>query len=101
VTTSFIDDLANSRHLAEVIEWAAAGDEVVPIERLRKLACGTATSHDIEQHGEHWTETLIDLLQRGGVGQLERRADGAIVFAYVQSIPTAAEAWQRATGLED
>ena len=99
MTTSFIDDVANWRHIAEVLEWAADGYEVVPIERLRELAHGSATAHDIEQYGEHWTETLLDLLQRGGVGWLERRADGRIVFVLADPLPTAAAAWQRATGL--
>jgi hypothetical protein len=99
MSTSFIDDLANERHIVDVLEWAADGDEAVPLERLRRLACGNATSRDIEQRGEHWTETLLDLLQRGGIGQLERRQDGRIVFVFADPLPTAAEAWRRATGL--
>lgn len=99
MTTSFIDDLANEKHIGTALEWAAAGDEVIPIERLRELACGTAKPYDVAAHGQHWVETLLDLLQRGGVGQLERRADGQIVFGFADPLPTAAEAWQRATGL--
>jgi hypothetical protein len=49
----------------------------------------------VELHGEHWLPTLLDVLPRGGVGQLERRADG-IVFVFADRLPTPEKAWERA-----
>jgi hypothetical protein len=41
--------------------------------------------------------TVIDLLQRGGVGSLERRADGQVVFVFadLDELPSPEEAWER------
>jgi hypothetical protein len=58
------------------------------------------TRMDIEEYGVRWLETLIDLLERGGVGRLERREDGRVVFVFADELPTAADAWDRALGDE-
>jgi hypothetical protein len=92
--SSIIDDLANRRHLPQVL--ALAGEGELPLEHLRRLACGSATRGDVAEYGAHWTRTLVDLLERGKVGQLERREDGRVVFVFADELPTAAAAWDRA-----
>jgi hypothetical protein len=92
--SSIIDDVANWRHLAEAL--ALAGEGELPLEQLRRMACGQATRGDVDEYGDHWTRTLVDLLERGGIGRLERRADGSIVFVFADELPTADEAWDRA-----
>jgi hypothetical protein len=62
-SSSIIDDVANLRHLPEVL--ALAGEGELPLERLSRIACGSATRADVEQFGEVWTTTLVDLLQVG------------------------------------
>ena len=53
---------------------AAEGE--VALGRLETLSCGKASTLDREWHAEHWTLTLLDFLQRGRIGRLERRPDG-------------------------
>jgi hypothetical protein len=89
-----IDDLANRHCLAPVL--AMSGREELPLSEIHRLACGTASRLTVEQHGEHWLSTLLELLQRGGVGHLERRADDQLVFVFARELPTAEEAWERA-----
>jgi hypothetical protein len=91
--STIIDDLANRRDLGEVLAMADEGE--IPLWRLRRMAYGSASVVDIERHGEHWLLTLVDLLQRGGIGALERRAGGQVVFVFADSLPTADEAWER------
>jgi hypothetical protein len=62
-SSSIIDDVANLRHVPEVL--ALAGEGELPLERLRRIACGSATRADVEQFGDVWTKTLVDLLQVG------------------------------------
>jgi hypothetical protein len=92
-TSTIFDDLSNRKHLSQVLAIADEGE--ISLERLRELAYGTASARDVVVHGEHWLRTLVDLLQRGGIGQLERRADGRIVFVFTGAVPTAEEAWTR------
>jgi hypothetical protein len=94
VSTVF-DDLANRRHLSEVLALSGKGE--LGIGRLRRMATGAASSVDIEKHGDYWLLTLVDLLQRGGVGSLERRTDGVVfVFADLDELPSSPEeAWAR------
>lgn len=94
MSSTIIDDLANRRHLSEVLELA--GESEIPLERLRRMACGSASRADIDEHGDHWTRTLVDLLQRGGIGRLERREDGVIMFVFADKLPSADGAWDRA-----
>jgi len=95
--TSFIDDLANRRHLPTVIGWAEQGAPI-PVERLQTLANGSARGPDIDRHGEHWARTLISLLERGGVGTLQQDHTGAHVLVPATRPPTEEEAWEAATG---
>lgn len=74
---------------------ALADEGELPLERLRRLACGQATRADVDEYGDHWTRTLVDLLQRRGIGRLERRADGSVAFVFVDELPTAVQAWDR------
>lgn len=92
--SSIIDDVANMRHLPEVL--ALAGERELPLGRLRRMACGQASRADVDEYGARWTSTLIDLLERGGVGRLERREDGSVVFVFASELPSADEAWDRA-----
>jgi hypothetical protein len=94
--STIIDDVANWRHLSEVLELAGEGE--IPLERLRRMACGSASRADVDAYGDHWTKTLVDLLQRGGIGRLERRGDGVIMFTFVEpaELPSADEAWDGA-----
>jgi hypothetical protein len=92
--SGIIDDLANKRHLPQVL--ALAGEGELRLERLRRLACGSAAPGDVEEYGDQWTRSLVDLLQRGGIGRLERREDGRIVFVFADELPTARDAWDRA-----
>jgi hypothetical protein len=94
MSSTIFDDVANRRHLPEVL--ALAGEGELPLEWLRRLANGSASHVDIEEFGEHWLRSLVDLLQRGGVGRLERREDGRLVFVFADELPTADEAWDRA-----
>jgi hypothetical protein len=91
--STFFDDLANRKHLTQVLARADEGE--LPLEWLRRLANGSASNVDIEEFGEHWLRTLIDSLERGGIGRLERRESGAIVFVFSEELPTADEAWER------
>jgi hypothetical protein len=99
MSSTIIDDVANKQHLPQVLAFAGEGE--LPLERLRGIACGSATRGDVEEYGDDWTRTLVDLLQRGGIGQLERREDGRIVFVFADELPTADEAWDRALGEGD
>jgi hypothetical protein len=92
--SSIIDDLANRRYLPQVL--ALAGEGELSLERLRRLACGSGAPGDVEEYGDQWTMTLVDLLQRGGIGRLERREDGRIVFVFADELPTAPDTWDRA-----
>jgi hypothetical protein len=94
---TIIDDLANRRHLPEVL--ALAGEGELPLGRLHRMACGSASRPDVDEFGDYWTRTLVDLLQRGGVGRLERREDGRVVFVFADELPTADDAWERALDL--
>jgi hypothetical protein len=93
VSTIF-DDLANRSLLPKVL--ARAGEGELPLEWLRRLANGSASNVDIEEYGEGWLRSLVDLLERGGIGRLERRADGRIVFVFADELPSADDAWERA-----
>jgi hypothetical protein len=57
--SSVIDDVANRKLLQPVLDMAGGGE--LPLERLHRLACGSATSMDVEEFGDHWTRTPIDL----------------------------------------
>ena len=57
---------------------------------------GTASSLDMQRHSEHWLRSLVDLLERGGIGQLERKSSGEVAFRFADQLPTAEEAWARA-----
>ncbi len=94
VRSTFIDDLANSQELGQALALADKQDEL-SLAELREMACGNASRPDREQHEEHWLETLIEALERAGVGGLERRADGHIVLAFADDPPTVAEAKAR------
>jgi hypothetical protein len=63
---------------------------------LQALAYGTANVSDRERYGPYWLAALIDLAQRGGVGELERAEDGSVVFRPALEVPSAEEAWRRA-----
>jgi hypothetical protein len=89
-----IDDLANRRNLEPVLAMGAR--EELSLEEISTLACGHASPLACEKYGEHWLATLLDLLQRGGVGRLERRADDRVVFVFASELPSAEEAWERA-----
>jgi hypothetical protein len=94
--STIFDDLANQRHLAEVLAMADEGE--LQLSRLRRMAYGSASPVDIEKHGEGWLLTLVDLLQRAGLGSLERRAGGEVVFVFadLDELPSSPEeAWQR------
>jgi hypothetical protein len=71
--SSIIDDVANRVYLPKVL--AMAGEGELPLQWLRRMACGQASRADVDEYGEHWTRTLVDLLV---VGRLERRADGSV-----------------------
>jgi hypothetical protein len=95
MNVSIIDDIANRRHLSEVLALADKGE--IEIRWLRRMAYGAASSIDIARHGEWWLRSLLDLLERGGVGSLERRADGQVVFVFadLDELPSPEEAWER------
>jgi hypothetical protein len=89
-----IDDIAERGHLRVLIEWAEDGP--IALGRLEELACGDASAVVRERYGAHWLSTLIDLAQRGGVGELERDEDGAVVFRPASVVPNFADAWRQA-----
>jgi hypothetical protein len=66
--------------------------------RSRWLAIANGSAHpiDVERFGQHWLDSLVDLAERGSVGSLEHREDGAIVFQPAARVPDADEAWRRA-----
>jgi hypothetical protein len=99
MSSTIIDDVSNRKLLQPVLDMAGEGE--LRLERLRRLACGSATHADVLEFGDHWTRTLVDLLQRGGVGRLERRADGRVVFVFADELSTADEAWERAFVADD
>jgi hypothetical protein len=90
-----IDDLAERDHLGTLCEWARDGHPI-PLRRLQELAYGRASMSDREQYGPGWLAALIDLAQRGGVGELERDADGAVVFRPAPEVPSFEDAWRHA-----
>jgi hypothetical protein len=92
--SSVIDDIANRRLIAPVL--ARAEERELSIRWLQELACGHAAKDGRERYGQHWLATPIDLLERGGVGHLERRQRGQIVFVFEDVLPSAKEAWERA-----
>jgi hypothetical protein len=75
MSSSIIDDLANRRHLPEVLR--PRRERELPLERLWRMACGSATRADVDEYGDHWTKTLVDLLQRGGIGSSVARMAGS------------------------
>jgi hypothetical protein len=93
-TSTIVDDVANGVHLEPVLS-VAAGRDFVTLSWLREVACGKAEKLAREWHAEYWTETLVDYLQRGGVGRLERRDDGRVVFVFARPLPTAVEVERR------
>lgn len=56
---------------------ARAGEWELSLEWLRELASGNASNPELEAHGEHWLATLIELLERGGVGRAAARRERA------------------------
>jgi hypothetical protein len=90
-----IDDIAERHNLGTLCEWARDG-RPIPLGRLQALAYGSANASDRERYGPGWLAALIDLAQRGGVGELERGEDGAVVFRPAPEVPTAEDAWRRA-----
>ena len=111
--SDFIDDISNEKHL-EVICARAREGRPIPLSGCGRSRTAPRTgSTSAETHGrkrvrdatpicctmQHWLDTLIDLCERGGVGSLEHREDGAIVFVPAARVPDAAEAWRRATRL--
>jgi hypothetical protein len=81
----------------ETVLAMAADQEEVSLERLNELASASASAPDREQFGEIWLQSLLDLLERGGVGRLERRSDGRVAFVFASELPSSAEeAWRSA-----
>jgi hypothetical protein len=93
-SSSVIDDIANRNLIEPVLSQAA--ERELSLEWLLELACGQAANNDRERYGRHWLRTLLDLLERGGVGHLERRDREQIVFVFADVPPSAEEAWERA-----
>jgi hypothetical protein len=91
---SFIDDVANGKHLDELLALAAAGREL-SLGELERIACGSASPTDREAHGEYWTLTLADFCERAGLGRLERRPTGQVTLVFTTPIPSREEAWRR------
>jgi hypothetical protein len=90
-----IDDLAERDHLGTLCEWARDG-RPIPLRRLQALAYGSANVSDRERYGPYWLAALIHLAQRGGVGELERGEDGALVFRPASDVPSFEDAWRQA-----
>jgi hypothetical protein len=95
MSETVIDDLAERDNLAVLCEWARAG-RPIPLWRLQSLAYRSANTRDRERYGPGWLTALIDLAQRGGVGELERDAGGAVVFRPALEVPSFEDAWRRA-----
>jgi hypothetical protein len=93
MNVSIIDDIANRRHLSQVLAMVDEGE--IPLWRLCAMVNGTASPTDVERHGEWWLRSLLDLLERGGIGRLERRSSGEVVFVFEDDLPTPEEAWER------
>jgi hypothetical protein len=91
--STIVDDVANRPLLGRVL--AMAGEGELSLDWLRELACGKASTVDRARFAEDWTASLVDYLQRGGVGQLTRCGDGRIVFRFAQPVPTVAEIERR------
>jgi hypothetical protein len=94
--STIIDDLSNRRDLATLLEWAQDGP--IPVERLRWLAYGAASSTHVAAHGDHWLRTLIDVAERAGIGTLERDPTGRLVLVPGDRRPSSpAAAWEAVT----
>jgi hypothetical protein len=91
---SVIDDIALRRHLPEALELARRGP--IPLERLRRVARGSAGAVAVAEHGEAWTRALVDLCERAGVGRLERDRAGQLVLVACGPLPSVEEAWETA-----
>jgi hypothetical protein len=89
-----IDDLANRNALRLVAAWAEEHpDAPMPLEQVRRIACGNASTVDTNYYGEQWTKSLISLVQRSGVGCLERDQDGRLRLRFTQPLPDVEAAW--------
>jgi hypothetical protein len=93
---SVIDDLAGRRDLPAVLDWCRAGRSI-PVSRLRALVCESAGSVDVARYGEHWLRTLLDMLERAGVGHLARDRFGELALVPADELPTTGAAWQAIT----
>jgi hypothetical protein len=91
---SVIGDLCERAQLKLLAEWAQEG-EAIPVERLQALVNGKASAMNVERHGPTWLADLCDAAERGGVGWLERRDDGAVVFVPDDDAPDGDTAWRR------
>jgi hypothetical protein len=94
---SFIGDPASARDLDWVIS-RAPGD--LPLDEIRGHLFRHADRPDVARFGTSWVRELLSLLERGGVGFLARDERGGIVLRFADPVPSADEAWHRATGLE-
>jgi hypothetical protein len=92
---SVIDDLASRRDLGVLCEWAREG-RPIPLRRVQVLVNGSANTSDVLRYGPGWLAALLDLAERGGVGTLERGADGAVVFRPAAEVPNFEDAWRQA-----
>jgi hypothetical protein len=91
---SIVGDLCERAHLKLLAEWAQEGD-AIPVERLQALVNGKASAMNVERYGATWLADLCDAAERGGIGWLERRDDGAVEFVPADDPPSGDEAWQR------
>jgi hypothetical protein len=91
---SFIHDLGSKRALADLVRLAP---RALTLGEVRKVAEGQANALARVELGERWTEYLISLAERGGVGRLERR-DGGLVFRFCEPVPDPEDAFCEATG---
>lgn len=99
MTATGFDDLANGKFLPRVVAWVNEHGAVMPLPALREIRCARAQSLDAAEHGDYWTESLVSLVERMGLGRLVREPDGRVVVRFVEPMPTTREldaAWDRA-----
>src|SRR5829696_2927064 len=92
--SSIIDDLANKRHLPQVL--ALAGEGEVSLERLRRPACGSAThgtSRSPAPSGRGRSSICLSVAAGSSVART-----GVFVFVLADELPTATAALDRALG---
>jgi hypothetical protein len=93
------DDLANGAFVPELVEWAREHGPTMPLAEVRRIRCARAAPVDADERGDYMAESLVDLVERMGLGRLVREGDGEVVIRLAEPMPSARaleERWHRA-----